>query len=127
MVPKRTKTRDVRSGDKMSSLVSTSDIPSGCNLLPLLRSTESSSSRKTSNEFREVDDILRRDMRRVIIEAPTGGGKSRTCPNVILNYMAQMRSQKPLLVLSSATIDVIGMQEACQYRSMYRIGKGDAV
>ena len=66
-------------------------------------------------------------MRRVIIEAPTGGGKSRTYPNLILNYMAQMRSRKPLLVLSSATIDVIGMQEACQYRSMYRIGKGDAV
>ena len=113
---------DSPSSDEMSSLVSASDVPPDCALIPMPRSTASSPLYGKNNEFLEVDEMLKRGMRRIIIEAPTGSGKTRKCPNVILNYMKRRDYRKPLLVLSSATIDVVGMQEACEYSSMYKLG-----
>ena len=106
------------------SLVLASDVPPECSLIPLIPSPESSTLRTKHNDFREVDNMLRSNRRRIIIEAPTGSGKSRKCPNVIINYMEDMRYSKPLLVLSSATIDVVGMQETCEHSSRYKLGGG---
>ena len=123
-VRKRARTHICCSGDEISSLVSASDVPSEYALIPLRRSTDSSSQQRKNNDFREVDEILKGNKRRIVIEAPTGSGKSRKCPNVIISYMIRMGYHRPLLVLTSATIDVVDMQEACKYSSMYRLGGG---
>ena len=114
--------RDIHNSNEMSSIVSVSDFPPEGVLIPLPSSPASSCRYGKNNDFLEVDNILRRDVKRIIIEAPTGSGKSRKCPNITINYMEQTRYRKPLLVLSSATIDVVSMQKACAYRSMYKLG-----
>ena len=119
---KRARTHICCSGDEFSSLVSASDVPSEYALIPLRRSTDSSSQQRKTNDFREVDEILVRCKRRIVIEAPTGSGKSRKCPNVIISYMIRMGYHRPLLVLTSATIDVVDMQKACRYPSMWKLG-----
>ena len=90
-------------------LVSASDVPSEYDLIPLRRSMDSSSQQRKTNDFQEVAEILVRGKKRIVIEAPTGSGKSRKCPNVIISYMIRMGYHRPLLVLTSATIDVVDM------------------
>ena len=109
--------------DKMPNLVFDSDAPTGCVLASLSDSKEVSLVREKENDFLKVYETLGKGIERLIIEAPTGSGKSRKCPNVIIKYMRSAGYQKPLLVLSSATIDVVGMQESCEYPSMYRLRK----
>ena len=73
-------------------------------------------------EFPEVYEALSNGKERLIVEAPTGSGKLQRCPTVITKYMRSVGYQKPLLVLSSAITDVVGMQESCKYPWMYRLG-----
>ena len=121
---KRVRKHNDSRDEKFPSLVSASDVPSEYDLIPLRRSTDSSSQQRRTNDFRKVDEILVRCKKRIVIEAPTRSGKSRKCPNVIISYMIRMGYHRPLLVLTSATIDVVDMQEACKYSSMYRLGGG---
>ena len=114
---------DTRSSDEMFSLVSASDVPSDCNLIPLPPSMASTPRYEKDNKFLEVGEMLLRGMKRIIIEAPAGSGKSRKCPNVILDYMWQRGYRKPLLVLTSATSDVVGMHEACEFSSIYKLSE----
>ena len=107
--------------------MSAPDLPPECALIPLPRSTQSSPLCEKSNEYLEVDEILPRDMIRTIIEAPTGSGKTRKCPNVIIEYLNRRGYRKPLLVLSSATIDVVGVQEACSTVRDISSEEGDMV
>ena len=107
--------------------MSTPDLPPECALTPLPCSTHSSPLCEESNEYLEVDEILTRDMIRTIIEAPTGSGNSRKCPNVIIEYLNRRGYRKPLLVLSSATIDVVGVQEACSTVRDISSEEGDTV
>ena len=124
---KRARTHSSCSGDEISNLVSASDVPSEYALVPLRHSTESSFQQRKTNDFREVDEILKRYKRRIVIEAPTGSGKSRRCPNVIISYMIRMRYHRPLLVLTSATIDVVDMRKACMYLRRIDSEEEDAV
>ena len=119
---KRARIHTDDSDEEFPALVLASDVPSEYDLIPLRRSTDSSSQQRKTNDFREVNEILVRCKRRIVIEAPTGSGKSRKCPNVIISYMRRMGYHRPLLVLTSATIDVVDMQKACRYPSMWRLG-----
>ena len=87
---KRVRIHNDSSDEEFPSLVSASDVPSEYDLIPLRRSTDSSSQQRKTNDFREVDEILVRGEKRIVIEAPTGSGKSRKCPNVIISYMIRM-------------------------------------
>ena len=107
----------------MRSLVLKSDAPPGCVLASLSASEDLSSKRRKKNDFHEVYEALRNGQKRLVVEAPTGSGKSRKCPNVIIKYMIEKGYPKPLLVLSSATIDVVNMRESCGYSSTYKLGK----
>ena len=59
---------DTRSSDDMFSLVSASDVPSDCNLIPLPPSMASSPLYGKDNEFLEVGEMLWRGMKRIIVE-----------------------------------------------------------
>ena len=101
----------------MLSLVSKSDAPPECVLAPLPASEDLSSGRLKDNDFHEVYVALSNGEKCVVVEAPTGSEISRECPNVIIKYMEDKGYPKPLLALSSANINAVGMRGACAYSS----------
>ena len=60
----------------------------------------------------------------IVVEAPTGCGKSKKLPSFLVSCIMDLKCQKPLLVLTSATIDVLDMYNACQYSAEYKLGRG---
>ena len=111
----------------MLSLVSKSDVPPECVLAPLPASEDLSSGRLKDNDFHEVYVALSNGEKCVVVEAPTGSEISRECPNVIIKYMEDKGYPKPLLALSSANINAVGMRGASEYSSTCRCGKGSVV
>ena len=86
--------------DKMLSLVLKSDAPPGCVLASLSASEDLSSERRKKNDFREVYEALSNGKKRLVVEAPTSSGRSRKCPNVIINSIGTVDEEAFDLLMS---------------------------
>ena len=71
--------------------------------------------------------LVRAGCRHIQIDATTGSGKSRQVPSVVAEEMfweSYRFSDSRLLVLTTSTVDVTGMQKDARCESCYRMGDG---
>ena len=75
----------------------------------------------------ELQRLLRAGYCHIQVDGTTGSGKSREVPSVVSEEMfweSERFSDSRLLVLTTSTVDVTGMQKAAWCASCYRMGGG---
>ena len=93
----------------MSPSVLQDDLPPFADLEQLATLEGSRGSLTVVDCFNPLRSALRKHLRPIVVEAPTGCGKSRILPSFIVSCILDLDLHKPLLVLTSATIDVLDM------------------
>ena len=102
-----------------------SDLPDDIAILKQLPSLRGTDGKFTIIDcFKELRISLQSNEGPIVIEAPTGCGKSKKLPSFVCKCISQLRYEKPLLVITSAAIDVFDMYKNCEYPAQYRIGRG---